>query len=305
MSVVDERVSVAPRGIAAESDAAGTRRLRTALRFLRANPRIPAFSIVMIVLFGVCLLAPVLAPYGEREVNTNERMQSPSWNHWMGTDQLGRDTFSRVLYGGRVSIPLGLMAVTISAAMGIVMGVLAGHYGGIIDQVTGRLVDAQLAFPELILALAIVAVFGQSVLNVMLVIGLTGYPGYYRLARGQVLQAREFEYVKAGRSVGATETRLMFRHMLPNISNPLIIATSLAAGNAVLLQSTLGFVGLGPKAGTADWGSMFFDALNNFRLQPWLAFGPGIAIFLCVLSFYMMGDALRDALDPHLRGKKV
>jgi peptide/nickel transport system permease protein len=197
------------------------------------------------------------------------------------------------------------MAVAIGAISGITMGVIAGHFGGAADQITGRLVDAQLAFPELILALAIVAVFGQSIFNIMIVVGLTSYPIYYRLTRGQVLQAREFEYVKAAHSLGASDSRLMFRHMLPNILNPLIIQTSIAAGLAVLLQSSLGFFGLGPKAGTADWGSMFFDGLNNFRLQPWLIFGPGIAVFISVLSFYMIGEALRDALDPHLRGRKV
>jgi peptide/nickel transport system permease protein len=305
MSVVDERLSAAAAPDQLGAQRRERSRWQSALRFLRENPRIPFFSGLMIVIFAVTLAAPLIAPYGEREVNTAQRMQSPSWSHLMGTDQLGRDTFSRVLYGGRVSLPLGLMAVAIAASSGIVMGILAGHFGGVVDQITGRLVDAQLAFPELILALAIVAVFGQSILNIMIVVGLTGYPLYYRLARGQVLQAREFEYVKAGRSIGAGEARLMFRHILPNILNPLIIATSLAAGNAVLLQSTLGFVGLGPKAGTADWGSMFFDGLNNFRLQPWLIFGPGLAVFISVLSFFMLGDALRDALDPHLRGKKV
>lgn len=305
MSVVDERISSSTATGLASAGPRDRTAWESTLRFLRENPRIPIFSGVMIVIFVVTLAAPLIAPYGEKEVNTSERMQSPSARHLMGTDQLGRDTFSRVLYGGRVSLPLGLMAVALAAASGIFMGVAAGHFGGVVDQVTGRLVDAQLAFPELILALAIVAVFGQSILNVMLVVGLTGYPFYYRLARGQVLQAREFEYVRAARSVGAGDLRIMAQHVLPNILNPLIIATSLAAGNAVLLQSSLGFFGLGPAAGTADWGSMFFDGLNNFRLQPWLIFGPGIAVFISVLSFFMLGDALRDALDPHLRGKKV
>lgn len=305
MSVVDERVASLSASALTAADRSEPSRWRSALRFLRQNPRIPFFAGLMIVIFVATLAAPLIAPYGEKEVNTAERMQSPSLKHWMGTDQLGRDTFSRLLYGGRVSLPMGLMAVALGAVAGITMGVLAGYFGGAADQVTGRLVDAQLAFPELILALAIVAVFGQSIFNVMIVVGLTSYPIYYRLTRGQVLQAREFEYVKAAHSVGASDSRLMFRHMLPNILNPLIIQTSIAAGTAVLLQSSLGFFGLGPKAGTADWGSMFFDGLNNFRLQPWLIFGPGLAVFISVLSFYMIGDALRDALDPHLRGKKV
>jgi ABC-type dipeptide/oligopeptide/nickel transport system permease subunit len=208
------------------------------------------------------------------------------------------------MYGGRTAIPLGLMAVTLAGVVGITLGVLAGYYGGLVDQLTGRLVDAQLAFPELILAIAIVNAFGASLVNVMLVVGLTSYPGYYRLARGQVLQVREFEFVTAARALGASERRIMSRHIFPNILSPLIIAFSLAAGGAVLLQSTLGFFGLGPAAGTPDWGLMFFDALANFRLQPWLIFGPGIAVSLTVLSFYVLGDALRDALDPSLRGRR-
>ena len=280
-------------------------RLESAARFCGRNPRIPAFAVLMLLLFGACLLAPLVAPYPPKETNTQVRLAGPSLSHPMGTDQLGRDTFSRVLYGGRVSIPLGLMAVALSAAIGIAMGVAAGYFGGAVDMVTGRLVDAQLAFPELILALAIVNAFGTSLLNVMLVIGLTSYPGYYRLARGQVLQVRNFEYVTAARTLGGSETHVIARHILPNIVNPLIIATSLACGGAVLLQSTLGFFGLGPKAGTPDWGLMFFDALNNFRLQPWLILGPGLAVSLTVLSFYMLGDALRDALDPYMRGRRA
>jgi peptide/nickel transport system permease protein len=307
MSVVDESMPVRSAGALTESGRRFEERsfLASAWRLFRLQPRIPVFGGMMLVIFVVTLAAPLLAPYGEKEVNTRERLESPSRDHLFGTDQLGRDIFSRVLYGGRVALPLGLMAVAIGSISGITMGVLAGYFGGWFDQASGRLVDAQIAFPELILILALVNTFGQSIMIVMLAVGITAYPGYFRLARGQVLQAREFEFVNAARSIGAPEWRIMLRHVFPNITNPLIIQTSIACGGAVLLQSTLGFFGLGPKAGTADWGSMFFDGLNNFRLQPWLVAGPGIAVFVSVLSFYMIGDALRDALDPHLRGKKV
>ncbi len=301
MAAADGIATPAELGVALPSEAQG---VRNALRFARRNPRIPFFALVMVCLFSACLLAPVIAPYNPRVTNTPIRLASPSAAHLMGTDQLGRDTFSRVLYGGRTAIPLGLMAVGIGASVGIVMGVLAGYFGGIVDQATGRVVDAQLAFPELILIFAIVNAFGTSLFKIMLVIGLVSYPAYYRLTRGQVLQAKQFEYVTAARGLGASEWRLMFRHVLPNSLNPLIIQTSLAAGGAVLLQSNLGFLGLGPKAGTPDWGQMFLDALANFRTQPWLIVGPGLAVFVTVLSFYMLGDALRDALDPHLRGKR-
>ena len=281
----------------------GRSRWEEFVRFNARNPRIPLFTAVMLAVFLPCLLAPLIAPYNPKEPRTQERLQGPSAKHLLGTDQLGRDTFSRLLYGGRVSIPIGLMSVAVSAAIGIILGVLAGYMGGILDQIAGRWVDAQIAFPELILAIAIVNAFGASLINVMLVVGLGRFPGYFRLTRGQVIQAREFEYVNAARALGASQTRLMFRHIFPNILNPLIIQTSLSAGGAVLTLSALSFIGLGPKAGSPDWGQMFNDALTAFRQQPWLVFGPGIAVFLTVLSFYMLGDALRDALDPHLRGR--
>jgi peptide/nickel transport system permease protein len=268
-------------------------------------PRIAFFSALMFAVLGACLLAPALAPYDPRAPQTAERLQGPSTHHLLGTDQLGRDTFSRVLYGGRTALPYGLMAVLLAAIIGVGLGLMAGYFGGAIDEVTGRLVDAQLAFPELLLALAIVSAFGASLFNVMIVIGLTSYPGAYRLIRGQVLQAKAQEYVAAARSLGATEARIVVRHILPNIVNPLIVHLSLAAGGAVLLQSTLGFVGLGPAIGTPDWGLMFFDALANYRLQPWLILGPGLAVFVSVFSFYMLGDALQDAWDPRRRNERI
>lgn len=302
---IGDRAAEAPGDLAGQVLSPERSRLQSLLHLCRLDPRVPIFTLLMAMIFGACLLANLVAPYDPRAPNTDARLQGPSRSHLLGTDQLGRDTFSRLLYGGRIALPLGMMAVAMAATVGIAMGVSAGYLGGALDQATGRLVDAQLAFPELILALAIVNAFGASLLNVMLVVGLTSYPGYYRLARGQVLQARAFEYVTAARSLGASETRIMARHILPNIMGPLIIASSLALGGAVLLQSTLGFFGLGPKAGTPDWGLMFFDALNNYRLQPWLILGPGLAVSLSVLSFYILGDALRDALDPRLRRRRI
>jgi peptide/nickel transport system permease protein len=303
MSAVDEIHGVGGLAVWAERPRAGARE-----RFLRAcrrHPRIPFFAGLMLIIFTVCLLAPVLAPYGAKEVNTRERLQGPSGAHWFGTDQLGRDTFSRVLYGGRVSLPLPLMAVAIAAVVGTVLGVLAGYYGGALDMVCGRWVDAQLAFPGLLLLIMLVTAFGASLPTVMVVVGLLGFPGYYRLIRGQVLQVREFDFVSAARALGASTARVMFRHVLPNSLNPIIVQTSLAAGGSVLLLANLSFLGLGPSSVAADWGAMFNDALTNFRLQPWLVLGPGLAVFISVLSFYMLGDALRDALDPRLRGRRA
>jgi ABC-type dipeptide/oligopeptide/nickel transport system permease subunit len=278
---------------------------RTLLRFCAANPRIPLFGLIIGTILVACLLAPLLAPYDPRAVDTPVRLQGPSAAHILGTDQLGRDTFSRVLHGGRLSLFVGIAAVSGAAVFGIGLGIAAGYFGGPLDDLSGRVVDAQLAFPELILAIALVNAFGTSIFNVILVLGLTYYPQYYRLARGQVLQAREFEYVTAVRSLGGSGLRVLGRHILPNVLSPLIIAFSFALGGAVLVQASLGFLGLGPKAGTPDWGLMFLDALNNYRLQPWLIFGPGLAVFVSVLSFYVLGDAFRDALDPKLRASRV
>ncbi len=301
MAVVDEQAPAVPSRTGIKAGQRTPWQVFT--RFCRRNPRIPIFTGLVLALFIPGLLAPLIAPYSPREPNTRIRLQGPSARHLLGTDQLGRDTFTRVLYGGRVSIPVGLLAVVVSAGLGISLGILSGFFGGLIDTITGRLVDAQLAFPELILAIAVVNAFGASLVNVMLIVGLGRFPGYYRLTRGQVLQAREFEYVTAARALGASSPRLMLQHILPNILNPLLITTSFAAGGAVLTLSALGFVGLGPKAGQPDWGAMFNEALTNFRLQPWMVFGPGMAVFLTVLSFYVLGDALRDWLDPHRRGR--
>ncbi len=302
MSVADKAAPLA--ALSAEA----LRPRRTVWQWLlyisRRDARIPSFTGLMLLLLTLSLLAPVIAPFDPAEPNTNQRLQGPSREHLLGTDQLGRDTFTRVLYGGRVTLPAGLTVVAIAAGVGVVLGVLAGFFGGILDLAIGRWVDAQIAFPSLLLLIALINAFGAKMLTVMIVVGLVNFPGYFRLTRGQVLQVREFDYVNAARALGASTPRLMFRHVLPNSLNPLIIQTSLAAGGAVLLLSNLSFLGLAPKSRYPDWGAMFLDALTNFRLQPWLVLGPGLAVFVTVLSFYMLGDALRDIIDPRMRGAK-
>ncbi|MHB8577385.1 MAG: ABC transporter permease [Dehalococcoidia bacterium] len=270
---------------------------------LKRHPRIAVFGgfLLLIWIVGVC--APLLAPYNPYAVNTHNLTQAPSWSHLAGTDELGRDTFTRVLYGGRLSLIVAVIVVLISSSIGISLGLITGYYGGTLDLLVGRWVDAQLAFPGLLLILAIISTFGQSLTNVVLVIGLLGWTGYYRLTRGQVLQAREFEFVRAARSLGVKDWRIMWRHILPNIANPIVVVTSLAAGGAILTLSTVSFLGLGATPPEAEWGSMFFKALGDFRLHPWLIFGPGAAVFITVFAYYILGDALRDALDPRLRGR--
>lgn len=301
MAAADQRITLsAGFGVALPERS----RWRSLRRFLRRHPRIPLFGGLIVAIFFICQIAPLVAPYPPKAVDTSVRLQGPSARHLLGTDQLGRDTFSRVLYGGRASLPLGLMAVAVGAAVGVTLGLLTGYTGGLPDLIVGRYVDAQLAFPPLLLLILLVNAFGASLVLVMVVVGLLAFPLYYRLIRGQVLQVREMDYVNAARALGASPGRLMFRHVLPNSLGAVIIATSFAAGGAILTLANLSFLGLQPKSGSADWGAMFNDALNNFRLQPWLVVGPGAAVFLCVLSFYVLGDDARDVLDPRFQSKK-
>lgn len=301
MSAVDDR---AIAGALTVSHGQKGSRWRSLARGIRRYPRIAWFGVFVTFITTICLLAPVIAPYPPRETNTQVRLADPSADHLMGTDQLGRDIFSRVLYGGRVSIPLPMMSVVISGLIGITAGVLSGYYGGWVDLLIGRLVDAQLAFPELVLLLLLANTFRPGIFGLMLIIGITGWAGSCRIARGSVLQAREFDYVLAATALGVPPSRIMVRHILPNVLNPLIVTLTIGAGGAVLLLANLTFLGLGPQAGTPDWGGMFNDGLNNIRLQPWLMFGPGIAVISTAFAFFMVGDALRDATDPRLRGAK-
>jgi len=281
----------------------GRSRVRGLLQRMRRHPRGTAFAVFLLFLWTISLSAPLIAPYDPYAVNTHNLTQTPSLAHLMGTDELGRDSFTRVLYGGRVSLIVSIVVVVISSSIGITFGLVTGYFGGWLDLLVGRWVDAQLAFPGLLLILAVISTFGQSLFNAVIVIGLLGWTVYYRLTRGQVLQAREFEYITAGRAMGVRSWRLMWRHILPNIANPVIIVTSLAAGSAILTLSTISFLGLGAQPPEAEWGSMFFKALGDFRLHPWLIFGPGTAVFVTVFAYYILGDALRDALDPRLRGR--
>lgn len=278
-------------------------RLGSLLHVARRYPRVTACAGFLVLIWLISVSASLIAPYDPYAVNTHNLTASPSWTHLLGTDQLGRDTLTRVLYGGRLSLLVALVVVVLSSSIGITLGLVTGFFGGWLDLLVGRWVDAQLAFPGLLLILAVLSTFGQSLFNAVLVIGLLSWTGYYRLTRGQVLQAREFEYVNAARSIGVRNWRLMWRHILPNIANPIIVVTSLAAGGAILTLTTISFLGLGAQPPEAEWGSMFLKALGDFRLHPWLIFGPGIAVFLTVFAYYILGDALRDALDPRLRGR--
>jgi peptide/nickel transport system permease protein len=278
-------------------------RRRGPLTWARRYPRLVIFGAMLALLVVIAAAAPLLSPGHPTRTAPRERSLGPSPAHPLGTDPLGRDNLTRVLYGARVSLAVGLIAVLIGSSIGTSLGVLAGYAGGWLDMTISRLIDALLAFPGLVFLIAVSAALGPSLRNSMIAIGVLTVPAYARLARGQVLQAREQEYVTAARLLGAGRGRVVGRHILPNIVSPLIVQATLASGAAILAEATLSFLGLGAQPPTPDWGSMIFVASSYLRQNPWFAVGPGVAIFLTVFSFNMFGDALRDALDPRLRGR--
>jgi peptide/nickel transport system permease protein len=267
------------------------------------RPRLLVFSSVIAIMVLIGVFAPVIAPYDPLKTRPAQALKSPSRSHLAGTDSLGRDTFSRVVFGARISLSVAVIAVSIALAGGVSLGLIAGYFGGLLDNLLSRIIDAQLAFPGILLAIAITSALGPSLRNAMIAVGILGIPTYFRLTRGQVLQAREYEYVTAATVLGASQVRIIARHILPNILNPLIVAASIASSTAILSLAALSFLGIGSQPPEPDWGSMINTATGYLNKYPWLVFGPGVAIFVTVFSFYMLGDALRDALDPRLRNR--
>jgi peptide/nickel transport system permease protein len=289
----------------AQPTAARSERSRASRAWTRAlrEPRLLVFGgvIALMVLAGIA--APLLTPYDPYQTAPARTLEQPSFAHWLGTDNVGRDQLARVLYGTRVSIAVAVIAVSIALGGGVSMGLAAGYIGGALDQVFGRLIDAMLAFPGVLLAIAVTNALGPSLRNAMIAVGIISIPLYFRLTRGQVLQAREQEYVVAAAVLGASRLRILFTHILPNIANPLIVAASISSSTSILALAALGFIGIGPQPPDPDWGSMINAAVGALSRSPWLSFGPGLAIFITVFSFSMLGDALRDALDPRLRNR--
>lgn len=247
------------------------------------------------------LLAPLVAPYDPSAQNIQQMLQGPTTIHWLGTDELGRDTLSRVIYGARVSLLVGVIAVSIALFVGSALGLIAGYGRGMIDGVIMRVMDGLLAFPTLVLALAITAMLGPSLNNVMIAIGITGVPDFARIVRGQVLALRELDYVQAARSIGANDIRIMSTHILPNTMAPIIVHASIIIPGAILAEAGLSFLGLGVQPPTPSWGSMLNTARGYLEHNAWLAVAPGAAICITVLALNFLGDALRDTLDPRLR----
>jgi peptide/nickel transport system permease protein len=271
---------------------------RLALRHLMRR-RAALFGLAVIALFvAIAVAAPLVAPYDPLATDWRAVRKPPSAQHLMGTDELGRDVFARVIWGARASILAGLVSVSIALAIGLPLGLISGYMGGAVDGVLMRLVDAMLAIPFLILAIALAAFLGPSLTNAMIAIGVSQTPVFTRLTRGQVLSVKHEDYIEAARAVGNPHSRILFRHVLPNAMAPILVQATLATAAAIIAEASLSFLGLGQQPPAASWGSMLNTATHFLSQAPWMAVWPGLAIFSLVLSFNLLGDGLRDALDP-------
>ena len=271
-------------------------------RVVRHNS-LAAMGVVLVIIFVLAaILAPLLAPHDPAQINLPARLDTPSLSHWCGTDELGRDILSRLIYGARISMLVGGSVVAMSLALGLIIGSVAGYYGGRIDRfINVVLMNAFLSFPGILLAIAFVAFRGPGIFNLVLALSLGGWVGYARLVRAQVLATREKEFVEAARALGASDVRVIVRHILPNIIQPVIVQAAIGMAGAILAEATMSFLGLGVPPPTASWGSMLNDARAHLFDAPHLVLFPALAVMLAVLSFNFVGDGLRDLLDPRSR----
>lgn len=268
-----------------------------------SNPLAMVGFIIIVSVFILAMLAPLISPYDPNNIDVKAILLQPSWQHWMGTDGLGRDVLSRMLYGGRISLLVGLVAVGIATAIGIVLGAISGYYRGWVDTLIMRLVDVMLSIPSFFLILAVIAFLTPSIWNIMIVIGLTSWMGVTRLVRAEFLSLSSREFVMASRTLGAKDARLIFTHLLPNSLTPIIVSAVLGVAGAVLMESGLSFLGLGVQAPQASWGNILTDGKEYIQFAWWLSLFPGLAILITVLGYNLLGEGLRDALDPRSNNK--
>ena len=259
-------------------------------------------AVVVLFFVVVAVAAPLIAPYDPVATSWSAVRKPPSLEHWFGTDEIGRDVLSRVIFGARASLLAGVVSVCISLACGVPIGLVSGYVGGFLDGLLMRITDALLACPFLILAIALAAFLGPSLTNAMIAIGISAMPAFIRLTRAQVLNAKVEDYVEAARAVGNPHRRIVLRHILPNILAPIMVQATLAIAAAIIAEASLSFLGLGQQPPAPSWGSMLNTAKNFLEQAPWMATWPGAAIFSVVLAFNLLGDGLRDALDPRYRG---
>ncbi len=277
---------------------------RTGIFAAIRQQRLALTGLIIVAFFAlIALIGPAIAPHGPTEQFSADRLQSPSWDYPFGTDEFGRDIYTRVLYGARISFQVGTIVVGIAGTVGVLLGMLAGYKGGWIDNLIVLLSDVIFAFPAVLLAIAIITVLGNNLTNAILAISVVYIPPFVRIVRGATLTVRNTAYVEAAQSAGASTSRLMARHVFPNITAPLIVQASISFGFAILSEAGLSFLGLGNKAPDPSWGTMVAGSYGFLQYAPWAALFPGIAIALTVLGFQLLGDGLRDALDPRLRNR--
>lgn len=258
-------------------------------------------AIFLLLLFLVAIFAEQIAPYPYEEQNFSALYQTPNKEHWLGTDHLGRDILSRIIYGSRISLEIALLSVAIAAAMGITLGAIAGFYGGMIDNLLMRFLDIYQSIPVLILSIAIATSLGPGVTNTIIALAISVCPNYARLMRASIMTVRDMEYIEAAQSINASDARIILKHALPNAFSPMIVNITMTIGASMLTAATLSFVGLGAQPPSPEWGAMLTAAKNYIRDYPYMITSPGVCIMLSVLSFNMLGDGLRDALDPRLK----
>jgi len=256
---------------------------------------------IVLALFAVSLLAPAIAPYDPGAIDLKNVLAQPSGEHWFGTDQLGRDVFSRMIWGARISLKVGFVATGLAILIGMVLGAVAGYYGGWIDATIMRFVDVMLCFPTFFLILAVIAFLEPSIWNIMIVIGLTGWMGVTRLVRADFISLRERDFVRAARAAGANDARIIFMHILPNALASILVAATLGIAGAILTESALSFLGIGVQPPTPSWGNILTAGKDNIDIAWWLSLYPGLAILITVVGYNLLGEGIRDASDPRLK----
>jgi peptide/nickel transport system permease protein len=268
--------------------------------FKKNKLAIVGLSIVSLFIF-LAIFADLIAPYGFKDVELGDKHIAPNAEHWFGTDEFGRDILSRIIYGARISLWVGFFSVAGSVVVGSVLGIVAGYYGKWVDGIISRIFDILLAFPSILLAIAVVSVLGPSLRNALIAIAIINIPTFGRLLRSRVLSVKEEEYIAAARAVGMSDMRILFHHILPNSLAPIIVQGTLAIATAIIEAAALGFLGMGAQPPTPEWGKMLADSKDFILQAPWTVLFPGLAIMLTVLGFNLMGDGLRDALDPRMK----
>ncbi|MDO7907179.1 ABC transporter permease [Paenibacillus sp. JX-17] len=276
---------------------------RDAWRSFRRNKSAVAGLTVILIFIVLALIAPLIAPYDYKAQELVQRLKAPGSTHWFGTDDLGRDLLSRTLYGARISLWVGFLSVIGSIAAGTVLGIVAGFYGKWLDMLISRIFDILLAFPAILLAIAIVAILGPSLQNALYAIAIVNVPTYGRLVRSRVLSLKNEEYITAARAIGVSDIRILARHIFPHTLTPIIVQGTLGVGTAIIEAAALGFLGMGAQPPSPEWGKMLSDSRQFIQLAPWTVFFPGISIMLTVLGFNLLGDGLRDVLDPKSQRK--